>query len=361
MLFADGHLDLGWSAMAWNRDLKLPIEEIRRIEREAGSTKRGAGRNTVSLPAMREANLFLSFPTVLTWVNVPEDSKRGFNSQEQTYADGMAHVHYYRVLEAEGLVRMIGDLDTLNAHVAEWEAWEKSPQSEQPPLGFVLSMEGADPIVGPWQVETWWEHGLRIASMVHYGVGPYAYGHNARGGLKPAGRVLLKEFERIGIILDVTHLSDQAFWEAVDLFHGPLLASHHTCRALVPGDRQLSDEQIKLLIQRDAVIGIALDDWMLYPNWPTDPVQPGANEWVSLEDAVNHIDHICQLAGNARYVGLGTDLDGGYGTEETPRDVDTIVDALKIPDILRRRGYSEADIKAIMYGNWVRLLRQAWA
>jgi membrane dipeptidase len=258
-------------------------------------------------------------------------------------------------------VRMIGNRPALDAHVAEWEAWEKAPDRPQPPLGFVLSMEGSDPIVGPWQAETWWKDGLRVASLVHYGLGPYGHGHNADGGVTPAGRELLQEFERLGMILDITHLSDQAFWEAIDLFPGRLLASHHNCRAIIPGNRQLSDEQIKLLIQRDAVIGVAFDDWMLYPSWPIDPVMPGANEWVSLEDVVNHIDHICQLAGNARHVGLGTDLDGGYGTEETPGDVDNIADVMKIPSILRRRGYGEEDVRAIMFGNWVRLLRDSWA
>jgi membrane dipeptidase len=363
MLTADSHLDLAWSALDWNRDLKLPLAEIRRIELEGGPTKRNrpAGRNTVCLPAMRDANMCLSMATVLTWLNMPEDRKRGFNAPDLTYANGMAHVFYYRMLEAEGEVRMIGDLQTLNEHMAEWEAWDKAPAGKQPTLGFVLAAEGSDPIVGPWQVQQWWDLGLRVASAVHYGTGPYGFGHNMTGGLTPAGRELLKEFDRVGMILDITHLSDQGFWEAVDLFKGTLLASHHNCRALVPGPRQLSDEQIKLLIQRDAVIGVAFDDWMLYPNWPINPIQAGANEWVSLEDSVNHIDHICQLAGNARHVAIGSDLDGGFGNEETPRELENITDLHKLAEIMRRRGYREADVEAFMYGNWVRLLRKAWA
>jgi len=361
MLIADSHLDLGWSSLHWNRDLRLPLGEIRRMELELTPDAKSAGNNTVCLPAMSEGNLFLSLTTVLTWVNMPGDTDRGFNSPEQAYASGMAHAHYYRVLEAEGLVRMIGNLEQLNAHVAQWENWEESPETERPRLGFVLAMEGADPIVGPWQVETWWNDGLRVASLVHYGAGPYAHGHNAEGGLTPAGRELLKEFERVGMILDITHLSDQSFWEAVDLFPGFLLASHHNCRAIIPGNRQLTDEQIKTLIERGAVIGTSFDDWMLYPDWPISPVQTGANEWVCIEDAVNHIDHVCQLAGNSQHAAIGSDLDGGFGNEETPRDLDSIVDLQKIPNMLRRRGYSEEDIENIMYRNWVRLLRQAWA
>ncbi len=362
MLTADSHLDLAWSALDWNRDLRLPLAEIRRIEREAGEVKRNrpAGRNTVCLPAMRDCNMFLSMATVLTWVNMPEDRSRGFNAADLTYANGMSHVFYYRALEAEGEVRMLGDRQALDAHVAAWEAWEKAPAGKQPPLGFVLAAEGSDPIMGPWQTQHWWDMGLRVASLVHYGVGPYGFGHNRTGALTPAGRDLLREFERVGMILDVTHLSEQGFWDALERFSGTVLASHHNCRAIIDDPRQLTDEQIRALIQREAVIGVAFDDWMLYPNWPINPVQPGANEWVSLEDVANHIDHICQLAGNARNVGLGTDLDGGYGSEETPREVDSITDVLKLLDILRRRGYRDADIEGIMYRNWVRLLRQAW-
>ena len=360
MLLADSHLDLGWSALHWNRDLRLPLEEIRRIEIESGSTQKGAGVNTVCLPAMREANLFLSFTTVLTWINMPDNMTRGFNSQEQAYADGMAQLYYYRVLEAEGHARMIADRPALDALVAEWEAWESDPTTEQPPLGFVLAMEGADPIVGPWQVETWWGDGLRAPSLVHYGIGPYGHGHDREGGLTPAGRELLAEFERVGMILDITHLSDAAFWEAVELFSGPLMASHHNCRALVPDPRQLTDDQIAYLVGRGGVIGTAFDDWMLHPNWPR-PAQPGANQLVRVEDAVDHIDHVCQLAGNSLHAAIGSDLDGGYGTEQTPRDLNSIVDLQKIPDMLRRRGYTEADVENVMYRNWVRLLRDAWS
>ena len=162
------------------------------------------------------------------------------------------------------------------------------------------------------------------------------------------------------MILDVTHLSDQCFDEALDHFGGPVLASHHNCRSLVPDQRQLSDEQIKRLIDRGAVIGAALDAWMLSPGWVRGKTQPN-EENVSLDTYVDHIDRVCQLAGNAHHAGIGTDLDGGFGTEQTPYDLDTIADVQRVPAILRRRGYLEADLKAIMHGNWVRFFRTAWA
>jgi membrane dipeptidase len=178
------------------------------------------------------------------------------------------------------------------------------------------------------------------------------------GGLLPQGPALLKEMERAGMILDVTHLSDQCFFEALDIYGGPVVASHHNCRALVNDPRQLSDQQIKHLIARGAVIGAALDAWMMVPGWirgETTPERAG----VKLEDVVDHIDHVCQLAGNARHAAIGTDLDGGFGREQSPMDLDTIADLQRLPEMLRNRGYDEEAVEGIMHGNWVRFFRSA--
>ena len=163
--------------------------------------------------------------------------------------------------------------------------------------------------------------------------------------------------EQAGMLLDVTHLSDQSFWEALDVYSGPVLASHHNCRTLVPGDRQLDDEQIKVLIERDAVIGAAFDCWMIKPGWVIGVTEPGE---VTMEHIVDHIDHICQIAGNARHVALGTDLDGGFGKEQSPADLETIADLGNIATILAARGYSEEDIEGILYRNWVEFFYRAW-
>ena len=150
------------------------------------------------------------------------------------------------------------------------------------------------------------------------------------------------------MILDVTHLSDGCFYEALDVYGGPVLASHHNCRTLVNDPRQLSDDQIKRLIQRGAVIGMALDTWMMVPGWvrgKTTPAEAGA----TLAKMVDHIDHVCQLAGNTRHVAIGTDLDGGFGREQSPLDLDTIADLQKVPELLRS-GYDTAAIEGIMSG-----------
>jgi membrane dipeptidase len=165
--------------------------------------------------------------------------------------------------------------------------------------------------------------------------------------------------ERVGMILDVTHLSDQCFDEALDIYGGPVLASHHNCRALVPDQRQLTDDQIKRLVARGAVIGSALDAWMLHPGWVRGQTMP-REAGVKLERMIDHIDHVCQLAGNARHAAIGTDLDGGFGREQSPYDLDTIADLQRLPEMLRQRGYSGEDITGILHGNWMRFFLEAW-
>ena len=360
MLAIDSHLDLAMNALDCDRDLTQSVFTIR--QREAGMTDKGRAMGTVALPEMRHGRVFLSLPTVFArvkWPMPPEmgpsDLESGFSAPEIAYAAAQGQLAYYRVLESQGRVRFIGDLEALSAHVQEWQ----NP-TDQSPLGFILSMEGADPIVSPAQLPKWWDDGLRVVSLSHYALSAYAYGTGTKGGLLPSGRELLGEMERLGVILDVSHLSEPSFWDALSIYHGPTLASHNCCRALVPGDRQLSDDQIRALVERDAVIGAAMDTWMLYPNWEkgaTDPRTAG----VGLSAYVDHIDHICQLAGNAKHAAIGTDLDGGYGKEQSPYDLETIADLQKIPGLLRARGYAEADVELIMYRNWLRFFEKAWS
>jgi membrane dipeptidase len=215
-------------------------------------------------------------------------------------------------------------------------------------------MEGADPIVEPAQAAQWWDDGLRIVGLAHYGPSAYAFGTDSAGPLTTKGRALCAEMDRLGMILDASHLTDESFHDALDRFHGPVMASHSNCRALVPGDRQLSDEMIRRLIERDAVIGAVLDAWMLEPGWIRGQTTP---DRVTLNNVVDHIDHICQLAGSVRHVAIGSDLDGGYGTEQTPNDLDTIADLQKLTGLLVDRGYTEEDIALIMHGNWIRFLQ----
>jgi membrane dipeptidase len=353
----DAHLDLALNALNYNRDLLLAVEQLRAVEKDFTDIK-GRGRCTLTLPELKRCRVPVCVATVLARSGPDAAQRWGFKRGDIDYAtQHIAYAHcygslgYYRLLESQGHLKFIYTRGELLAH---WEAWNANPDAT--PLGIILSMEGADPIVNPEQVAHWFSLGLRAVGPAHYGRSHYAFGTATDGPLTPAGLQLLKEFMKVGMILDVTHLSDQSFWVAMDVYDGPMLASHHNLRALVPGDRQLTDEQVKELIKRGAVIGSAFDAWMMYPGWVRGVTQP---EVVGLEAIVDHMDRVCQFAGNAKHVALGTDLDGGYGTEQTPRDLDTITDVHKLEDILSRRGYSAADIDGIFYGNWLRFFGSA--
>jgi len=372
MIIFDAHLDLAWNAIDFNRDLRLSVADIRRSEE--GMPGKSLGCNTVSFPELRRGGVVIFIATLLARLlrAGPNPAVQRYTSMEAAYGAAWGQLAYYRAMEQAGILRWIKDWPALESHTRAWMSANSTTTSmkassvretqagmDDKALGFILSMEGADPILNPDQVHEWWEAGLRIIGPAHYGVSPYAHGTDTEGGLFPPGPALLKVMHEVGMILDVTHLADQSFDEAIDIFGGPVLASHHNCRALVPHQRQLTDEQIKRLINRGAVIGAAFDAWMLYPGWvrgQTTPEQSG----VKIETVVHHIDRVCQIAGNARHAAIGSDLDGGFGREQSPLDLDTIADLQRLPDLLRARGYDQKAIEGIMHANWIRFFREAW-
>jgi len=354
MFIVDAHLDLSMNALLWNRDLTRSVAEIR--DREAGQTdKKDRGLGTVALPDMRRGRVGLCVATIIARYVKRSNPLPGYYSPEIAWAVTQGELAWYRAMEERGEMKAIVDRAGLDQHVALWQG-NPPPNA---PIGYILSLEGADSIFTPAHLERAFAQGLRAIGPAHYGPGTYAQGTAATGGIGQAGRELLAEMKRLGIILDATHLCDDSFWEAMDCYDGPVWASHSNCRALVPDDRQFTDDQLKELIRRGAVIGAAFDAWMLIPNWIRGQTKP-ADNGVSLKHVLDHIDHICQLAGNAKHCGIGTDLDGGYGTEQGPVDVDTIADLQKIPDLLAKRGYSSEDIAGIMHGNWINFLRRVW-
>lgn len=360
MLIIDAHLVLAWNALQWNRDLTRSVYTIR--TQENTSPGKGRGQGTVALPELRQGRVALCFATVLARSTGQAVPHIDFATPMQSYGIAQGQLSYYRALERQGLVRIIGDAPTLDAHMAAWAGWEAAGAAgDPPPLGLVISMEGADPILAPAQLAEWRDAGLRLLGITHYGPGRYAGGTATELGLTELGAPLLAEMERLGVLLDLTHCSDQAFWQALEHYGGPLLASHNNCRALVPSQRQFSDAQLRAIIARGGVIGAALDAWMLKPGWVIGERHDPANPRVTLADVADQIDYVCQLAGNARHAALGTDLDGGFGREQSPRDLDTIADLQLLVGLLAARGYAEHDIAAIMHGNWLRLLRGAWA
>jgi membrane dipeptidase len=353
MFIFDAHLDLSMNAMEWNRDLTWTVEAIRTSE--IGMTdKPDRNKNTVSLHAMRRGNVGLCVATQIARYTKKGNPLPGWKSSQQAWAQTQGQLAWYRAMEDIGEMVQIRNLDQLNTHLKLWET-----KKGKKPIGYILSLEGADSIVTLDYLEKSYDHGLRAIGPAHYGPGTYAQGTNGEGGIGVKGKTLLKEIERLGLILDATHLNDESFWETMKIYNGPVWASHNNCRTLVDHHRQFSDKQIIELIDRKAVIGMALDAWMMAPNWIRGMSTP-RGLGVTLHTMIDNIDHICQLAGNADHVGIGTDLDGGFGTEQCPYDLDTIADLQKVPKMLQQRGYSPEDIENIMHKNFIRFLERTW-
>lgn len=355
MFIIDAHLDLSMNALEWNRDLTRPVAEIN--QREEGLTdKPDRAKAVVSLPELRKGNIGLVVATQIGRYVAPGNSLPGWHSPQQAWAQTQGQLAWYKAMEDAGEMVQVNNLPTLEKHLI---LWSDGADNSAKPIGYILSLEGADSIIDVEFLESAYQNGLRAVGPAHYGPGRYANGTDATGKMGQNGLELLKEMERLNIILDATHLCDDAFWQALDNFNGHVWASHNNCRALVNHNRQYSDEMIKALVDRGAVIGAALDAWMMVPNWvrgQSTPRQMNCN----LEVMVDHIDHICQIAGNALHVGMGTDLDGAFGREQCPYDLETIADMQKVPALLQKRGYTDADIDNMMHGNWLRFLRNAW-
>ena len=369
-LIFDIHLDLSMNALEWNRDLRWSLETIRRYEQHQ-TDKVDRGNGTVCFPEMRKGNVGLCVATQIGrhapyFHNLP-----GWKSPEQAWAQTQGQLSWYRIMTELGEMTPITNLAELESHLQLWQnspdcddgtpyVVESKKQPNKLPIGFVLSLEGADSIVTLDYLERSYNDGLRALGPAHYGPGRYANGTDDSGPLHPAGKDLIKEMQRLGIILDVTHLCDETFWDALDIYEGPLWASHQNCRTLAPWNRQFADDQIKAVVERGGLLGMAFDAIMMIPGWVHLKSQPEQFQ-LKLERIVDHVDHICQIAGSAKHTCVGTDLDGGYGTEQTPMDLNSIADLQKLPDLFRARGYTDDDIEGFMWRNVVDFLRRAWA
>lgn len=354
----DGHLDLAMNAMEWNRDLSRPLEEIRLKEMHL-KDKNDRGKGTVCLPELRKGRIGLVVATQLSRVNPVGGSMPGssWNSPHQAWAMTQAQLSWYREMEAMGEMKQITNLLQLEHHLQLWN--DESLADEKKPVGYILSLEGADSLVDISYLHKAYDYGLRAVGPAHFGPGRYAPGTKMTGPLTNLGVDLVKEMSSLNMILDITHLTDEGFFQIMDLYDGPIWASHHNVRKIVPTQRQLTDEQIKLLIERGAVIGGMLDCWAL-DNRFIDAVSDPWQLNIKLESLVDHWDHICQLAGNSEHIALGTDLDGNYGTEQSPWDMNSIADLQKYQEILLRRGYKAEDVENIFHKNWIRFLIKAW-
>lgn len=342
-IIVDGHEDIAWNRLALGRDLFESVPEKR--SREGPQPAHGQGIATVGYPELLAGNVRVVFSTLYASPARPGRPEVGktYSTPQQAYDQAWEQLQYYVSLSNDPRVSILGwrrDIDRLLG-------------SQPPKLGLVILMEGADPIVEPAQVRDWFEAGVRIVGPA-WGQTRYSGGTGAPGGLGPLGKELMTQMQQVGMVLDVSHMAEQSFYEALDLFHGPTIASHSNSRAFVDTDRQLSDDMIRSLVGRGGVIGTVMYNKFLKGDWTKD--QPkGA---VGLEEAVRHIRHICELAGDSMHAAIGSDLDGGYGAESTPGEVDTIADLAKLGEMLSH-DMSDTDVANILGENWIRFLRRA--
>ena len=352
MFIFDAHLDLAMNALEWNRDLTKSVYQIR--ESEKGMVdKPDRGNNTVSLDAMRKGNIGICVATQIAGIK-NKINPNGWSSMEQAWAQTQGQLNWYKEMEKNGEMYQIYDLNTLDNQIENWQK-----ETKKKPIGYILSLEGADSIVNIDYLEKSYMLGLRAIGPAHYGPGVYAYGTDSNGSIGQKGKELVKKIEELNLILDVTHLSDTSFWETIEIYNGNLWASHNNCRKFVNHNRQFSDDQIKEIIRRDGVIGVPLDAWMMVPNWIRGKSTP-ETMGVTLNQMIENIDYICQLSGNSNHVGIGTDLDGAFGVEQTPTDIDTIADLQKVPLMLKKIGFSESDVEKVMNQNFINFLKRVW-
>jgi len=363
MLIIDGDYPMANGAIHSQRELTVPIEQARAMPTDfAVDTVRPDSGIMATIPEMRKAEIAAAVVKVLGCIKRDGHEHGTARTDELSYAEAQGQLSYYRILETRGYAKMLRTKSEFNEHMQMWSTTHKR---ENLPIGFVLGMEGADPIVWPQQVYEWYENGLRVVSLSHYGVSRYSHGTGTgtEGGLQGDAVGLLKEMDSLGMILDVSHTSDESIRQELDNFSGPVLSTHQNCRAITPGERQIPDELLRRIIDRGAVIGHSMDTWMLYRegvDWKDIPPRRDVFPMsaVTLKDYCDHIDHVSQMAGNTLHSAIGGDTDGQGGSDGAPFEIDTVHDYQKVADILDQRGYTQEDIENVMYRNWQRFFTE---
>ena len=343
-IIVDAHEDIAFNGVALGRDFLLSAHNKRKREIPPLPLW---GIPTVGLPEVEQANVRVIFASI--WAaactnptNIPVEPC--YETPEEACAQGQQQLSYYQNMTSGARIALLTTKRSLENVVRD-----------EYRLGLVVSMEGADPILSPKHLHEWVDKGLRVVGLAH-GKTRYAGGTGQPGPLTQLGRDLLSEMEREHVILDTSHMAEASFFEALRLFHGPVIATHSNCRAIIPTDRHLSDDMIRAVVKREGVIGVALYNLFLNVDWDKAGRK---KESVSLAHFVKQVKHICELAGDSDHVGIGSDLDGGFGSESIPAELDTIADLPKIADALAQAGFSEGEVNGILGENWLRFLERA--
>ncbi len=353
MLIVDAHLDLAYSALRFGRDLRQAAQDIRR--QEARHAPGPEGVISVTIPELLQGGVALVFGSLFVlpeFANkeLAENRRLVYRSADEAYEAALEQLDYYaRLADEMEQVRLVTDRRGLEEVIASHQEGSATPL-----LGITLLMEGADPVRRPQELEEWYERGVRLIGPAWHNT-RYAHGSGSRDGFTQDGYQLMEVMAGLGFVLDISHMSDKAAFEALERYEGHVVATHSNARALVAQPRQLSDDQIRLLAERGGMAGVVLYNRFL----KADYARGDAKESVTLQDVAAHIDHICQLLGDARHVGIGSDMDGGFGLADTPAEIDTSADLPRLAAVLGERGYGEQDIAAIMGLNWIERLRAA--
>jgi membrane dipeptidase len=358
-IIIDSHEDIAMNMLAYNRDYTRPVAETR--QREIGSRipEISFGDTLLGWPEYQAGRVAVIFATLFAYPQRYE--KDSIYSLAYLTVDEARAAYrkqldaYKRLFDAHpDKFCQVDDQNTLGVVISAWQT--SSSVETQPTIGLVFLMEGAEGIKSLDELEFWWENGLRLIGPAWAG-NQYCGGTREPGPLTAAGRALLAQMDDLGFTLDISHMDEQSVLQVFDRYESPIIASHANAQALLHGkcNRFLSDVTVRELVSRDGVIGIVPYNHHLVWEWN----YPDDKHAVKLDAVVAQIDHICQLAGDARHVGIGSDFDGGVGMQSTPSEIDTIADLQKLEPLLEIKGFTNQDVENIMGGNWLRQLKRS--
>jgi membrane dipeptidase len=355
----DSHQDLAWNILSFGRDYLCSAEKTRQNEKGSLTVERN-GDSLLGWPEYQQGEIAVVFATLFStparWAydwetcvyRTSQEAKKQYRQQMDLY---------FRLVddnpEKFRFINSASDLDEVLAGQKK-----AHPAAGGYPVGLLVLMEGADGIEEVDELEEWWDLGLRFIGPAWAGT-RFCGGTKEPGPLTNKGRRLLAAMAEHGFSLDLAHMDEPAAMEALDRYPGQVVCTHANCLALLPAhefNRHLSDRLIHGILERDGIIGVVPFNTFLKDGWLKDK---SSREEVSIERLVDHIDHICQLAGDARHVGIGSDFDGGFGLQSTPKEIDTIADLQKLVPLLLARGYSDEDAAAVLGGNWIHILHRS--
>jgi len=336
----DAHLDLAYLAECGRNMLEPP-------ERAAGPHLPAA----VTFPALREGGVLVCLGTIFTEPDGEDAVGYPAGDAERARAVGVRQMERYERWARDGVIALWGHDPRWAQPGLHLPGGSMTPDGDGvPSLGVLI--EGADPIRSPDELAWWVGRGVVAIGLTWARSSRYAGGNSTEDGLTDLGRAMIPAMDALGVVHDLSHLSDRAMDELLSRTDRPVMASHSNCRVLLDGknQRHLRDGSIREIARRGGVIGL---------NLVRNFIKVGLNrddptDRPSIDDAVRHVEYICEVAGHRRAVGLGTDMDGGISADDLPAGIDRPRDLGKISEALRARGWSENEVRGFEFDNWAR-------